>query len=64
MLVFGMIIQCINLFDLKKMNKHLDVNTINDLTLIIISKLGIVIVLFTGKNFDKNKMKYILFFIL
>lgn len=63
-LVFGMIIQCINLFDLKKMNKHLDVNTINDLTIIIISKLGIGLVLFTGETFDKNNMEYILFFIL
>ena len=45
------------------MNKHLDVNTINDLTIIIISKLGIGLVLFTGETFDKNNMEYILFFI-
>lgn len=62
-LVFCMIIHCINLFDLKKVNKYLDIDTINDLTIIIISKLGRALVFFTGEAFNKNNMEYILFFV-
>lgn len=61
-LVFWMIIYCINLFDLKKMNKYLGIDTINDLT-IIISKLAMGLVVFSGEIFNKNSMEYILFFI-
>ncbi|MCC3867017.1 HAMP domain-containing sensor histidine kinase [Terrisporobacter mayombei] len=62
--IFCIIIHCINLFHIKNMNKYLNVNTIDDLKIIIINRLGKILIFATSEIFNQMQIKNILFFII
>lgn len=61
--ILCMVIHCVNLLDLKKMNKYLDIKTIKDLSIIIVSRLGVELVIWVIETFNENSIENILFFI-
>ena len=63
-LIFCIMIHCINLFHLKNMNKYLNINTIDDLKTIMITRLGRILIFATSEIFNQMQIKSLVFFII